>query len=157
MQQRRPTDDLAEMERRLREGIPPNAIYAVVFSLMEMVGTGGQYFTVDDLDRLLAAALDNPQLAGVSRSAVLANYGMLRAGMRGDLEGGKALLAQALEITPGASELRLHYAGILLDSGQPELARIQIDMARNSDKLGYQTELIKKLEYLLSLQNDAKK
>lgn len=142
-------EDLAEFERRLRYGVPPNAIYMIVVSLMEVSEQGSQSFTFEHLEKLLQAATENPKLQGTSRTAVLANYAMLRAGAKGDSEGAKRLLVEALEISPGATEARLHYASLLLNEGEFEEARTQLRLARESDTFGYNRKLMDEIEQWL--------
>jgi len=139
-------DDLAEFERRLRYGVPPNALYMIVISLMEVAGQNSPSFTFDHLEPLLQAAIDNPKLQGTSRTAMLANLGALRVAARGDKEGAKRLLLEALEITPGASQVRLNYADILASDKQFDAARHQIALARASDTFGYNRKLADEIE-----------
>lgn len=139
-------EDLVEFERRLRYGVTPNAIYMIVISLMEVAEQGAPEFTFDHLEPLLHAATENPSLQGMSRTAVLANYAMLRAGVRGDTEGAKRLLAEALEISPGATEVRLHYASLLLNEKRYEEARHHVRLARASDTFGYNRKLMDEIE-----------
>ena len=146
MEGRQIPEDLVEFERRLRYGVPPNALYMIVISLMEIAGQNSPSFTFDHLEPLLQAATDNPKLQGTSRTAMLANLGALRATARGDKEGAKRLLLEALEITPGASQVRLHYADILASDGQFDAARHQIALARASDTFGYNRKLADEIE-----------
>ena len=146
MEGRQIPEDLAEFERRLRFGVPPNAIYMIVISLMEVAEQNLPSFTFDHLELLLQAAIDNPKLQGTSRTAMLANLAALRVNVRGDKEGAKRLLLQALELTPGASQVRLNYAEILASEGQFDAARHQIGMARASDTFGYNRKLADEIE-----------
>jgi hypothetical protein len=139
-------DDLAEFEHRLRYGVPPNAIYMIVIALMEVAEQGSPSFTFDHLGALLQASTENPKLQGASRTAVLANYAMLRVGVMGDKEGAKRLLNEALQVTPGASQVRLNYANILALDGRYEEARHQMALARESDTFGYNRKLADEIE-----------
>lgn len=149
-------EDLAVFEHRLRYGVPPNAIYMIVISLMEIAEQGSLSFTYAHLETLLQAATENPKLQGTSRTAVLANYAMLRVGVRGDSEGAKRLLAEALEISPGATEVRLHYAGLLLNEGKFEEARNQLRLARASDTFGYNRKLAEEVEQWIEKHSQSK-
>jgi len=142
-------DDLAEFERRFRYGVPPNAIYMILVALMELAEQGYPSFTFDHLEPLLYAAIDNPKLQGASRTAVLANLAVLRASVRGDKEGAKQLLVEALLITPGASQVRLNYANILADDGQYDEARYQLGLAKATDTFGYNRKLADEIEKLI--------
>ena len=146
MEGRQIPEDLVEFERRLRYGAPPNAIYMIVFSLMEIAERNVPSFTFEHLERLMQAALDNPKLQGTSRTAMLANLAALRVRARGDKEGAKRLLLEALDITPGASQVRLNYADILASDRQFDAARQQIALARASDTFGYNRKLADEIE-----------
>lgn len=142
-------NDLTEFERRFRYGVPPNAIHMIVVSLMELAEQGYPSFTFDHLEPLLYAAIDNPKLQGASRTAVLANLAVLRASVRGDKEGAKQLLVEALEITPGASQVRLNYANVLADDGHYDEARHQLGLAKLTDTFGYNHKLADEIEKLI--------
>jgi Tfp pilus assembly protein PilF len=118
----------------------------IVISLMEVAEQNSPSFTFDHLETLLQAAIDNPKLQGTSRTAMLANLGALHSTARGDKEGAKRLLLEALEITPGASQVRLHYADILASDRQFDAARHQIALARASDTFGYNRKLADEIE-----------
>jgi len=149
MEGRQNPEDLAEFERRFRYGVPPNAIYMIVVSLMELAEQGSPSFTFDHLELLLNAALDNPKLEGASRTAILANLAVLRASVRGDKAGAMRLLTEALKITPGASQVRLNYANILASDGQYDEARRQLRLARATDAFGYNRKLADEIEQLI--------
>jgi protein O-mannosyl-transferase len=146
MEERKDPEDLTEFERRLRYGVPPNAIYMIVISLMELAEMDSPSFTFDHLEPLLQAAIDNPKLQGTSRTAILANLAMLRASIRGDKEGAKRLLIEALDVSPGASQVRLNYANLLASDKQYDEARHQVRLARASDAFGYNRKLADEIE-----------
>jgi hypothetical protein len=148
MEDRRAPDDLVEFERRLRYGVPPNAIHMIFVSLMDMVAQASASFTNDDLERLFVASLANPELRGIGRTVVQANYGMFLAGMKDDIEGAKNQLFEVLQRTPKASEVRLHYAGMLIESGHVSEAKVQIDIAKQFDTFGHHTEFADNLNRL---------
>jgi len=79
----------------------------------------------------------------------LANLAVLRASVRGDKEGAKQLLVEALQITPGASQVRLNYANILADDGQYDEARYQLGLAKATDTFGYNRKLAAEIEQLI--------
>ena len=154
-QQRRPTEELQAFERRLREGVPPAALYMVVSSLMELVEMGSPYFSPNDLQRLFVAALDNPELAGISRAAVLGNYAQLLAVFGRDLNAGTTMMAKALEIAPSTTELRLLYVGMLLDGDQPAEAVKQLELAQRNDRYGYHSQKIEELRRVIASRDHA--
>ncbi len=154
--ERRSEADLAEFERRLRHGVPPNAIHVIFLNLMDLADQGSSSFTKDDLERLFVAALANPELGGAGRTALHANYGVFLADSRRDLDGAMKQMVAALDNSPSASEVRLHYAGMLIGAGRLDDARRQIDIARQSDKFGYNTEFADNLSRLADSQQHAK-
>lgn len=145
MEGRRDRETLAELANRLRNGIPPNGIYAIAFTLSELENLGSEYFTNDDLANLYLAALANPELSGILRSIVLAHQGTLLAVSFGNLEGGLNALEEAVEITPSAVEIRLLYAGVLLQADQLDEAALEIRRIRSQDKFGSQKHRLEKL------------
>ncbi len=154
--QRRSEADLAEFERRLRYGVPPNAIHVIFLNLMDLAERDSPSFTKADLERLFVAALANHELGAAGRTALHANYGVFLADSRHDLDGAMKQMVAALDNSPSASEVRLHYAGMLISAGRIEDARRQIDIARQSDKFGYNTEFADNLSRLADSQHHAK-
>jgi protein O-mannosyl-transferase len=132
---------LAEAERRFRNGVPPAYIYMVTFSAMKLAEAGSPAFTFDHLEPLLQSAIENPQLKGASRVAVLSNLAALRFSVRGDIEGAKNYYQEALLIAPDATLTRLNYASVLAAEGQLDEAGRQLKLAREGDSLGYNTQL----------------
>ena len=152
---RQDSQALAEFERRLRYGVPPNAIYMIVIALMELAEQDSQSFNFDHLEPLLQAAIDNQKLQGTSRAAVLANFAMLRASVRGDNAGAQRLLLEALEVTPSASQIRLNYANLLAIDRQYEEALRQLSLARASDTFGYNRKLANEIEKMIEGQSQS--
>lgn len=156
LDEKRSEADLAEFERRLRHGVPPNAIHAIFLNLMDLVDVGSPSFTKDDLERLFIAALANPELGGTGRTSLHANYGVFLSGMRNDFDGAMRQMVAALDNSPSASDVRLHYAGMLIDAGRLDEARRQIDIARQSDKFGYSTAFADSLSRIADSREHAK-
>lgn len=150
MRNQRSEETLNEFATRLEIGVPPAAIYIIVVGLMELVQPDNPALGVDDMERLLKAALRNPALGGISRGSVLSNYGMLLSGMKQDFPSAREKLAEALKISPNALEVRLHYAGLLLEMGDFQEAGEQLRFVKRNDVFGYHKRAVHVLEEILS-------
>ncbi len=154
MHNTRSEEALDELEARLKHGVPPAAISIIVIGLMELMQPDNPALGVEDMERLLKAALENPALVGLSRASVLANYGMLLSGMKKDFPTAREQLAEALRIAPNALEVRLNYAGLLIDMSDFQAASEQLGIVKIGDKFGYHDRAIHGLEEILLERSD---
>ncbi len=108
------------------------------------------HFSLDVMGRLLQAAIDNPNLKGRTRFAVLQTATEHLVNIVGNYRDALRLARRAVAITPNEPLSHLDYAKLLAATGNDDLAREQLRKSKALDTWGVYTKLITEQENALA-------
>jgi protein O-mannosyl-transferase len=144
-------DDLAF---RLRN--TPMFKSAPFLMLLTSLGNKTVSMAPEDVERLVTAALDNPDTSQGERALILNNYGRYLFVVQHDAQGAVSLTLAAAQMAPGNPFFQVNLTRLALALGQPEIAAGHLANARKWDLAGTYAQDIKELALQITEQKDRK-
>jgi len=123
-----------ELESRLRNSPFSAQSITLLTTLVDCVKKGPCLVLKHETGRFLLAAIDNPTFTGTMRAMLLVWRSYYLATFFENHDEALELAREAIELSPNVVKFRLHFAALLVRTGQFDLARRALAGAQEIDR-----------------------